>query len=90
MGPIDSMQFNCMVRPLILTSSWVHKRFDHNKSSSYVKDGNPFAIQYGTGSLEGVFAQDTLTIAGLSIPNQSFAESTHEDGMTFTMGIMLV
>lgn len=36
---------------------FLHKRYDSNQSSSYTKNGTEFAIQYGTGSLEGFISQ---------------------------------
>ncbi|KAI8897579.1 aspartic peptidase domain-containing protein [Globomyces pollinis-pini] len=65
---------------------WLHSRYDASKSSTHVENGTAFAIQYGTGSLEGVISQDTVTVGDLKISNQQFAESTKEPGLTFAMG----
>jgi phytepsin len=45
--------------------------------------GDPFAIQYGSGSLSGFLSSDTVTWAGLEIKNQVFAEATKEPGIAF-------
>lgn len=42
-----------------------------------------FAIQYGTGSLEGVFSKDDITIDGKALEGFTFAESVSEPGSTF-------
>lgn len=65
---------------------FLHSKYDHEASSSYKANGTEFAIQYGTGSLEGYISQDTLSIGDLTIPKQDFAEATSEPGLTFAFG----
>jgi len=64
-------------------SCWFHNKYYSSKSSTYVANGEKFAIQYGTGSLTGFLSQDTLTIAGLKVTSQVFAEATNQPGLTF-------
>ncbi|KAH8263352.1 hypothetical protein KR044_007684 [Drosophila immigrans] len=57
------------------------ERYDSSLSSSFVANGSPFAIQYATRNnqatiLKGFLSTDTVTIAGLSIKQQTFAEIT--------------
>ena len=59
-----------------------HERFNSSLSGSYKYDGTPFSIQYGTGSMQGMFSQDTLRIGNLEIKEQVFAESLSEPGNT--------
>ncbi|KAH8356413.1 hypothetical protein KR084_012217 [Drosophila pseudotakahashii] len=61
-----------------------HKRYYPKKSSTFVKNGKKFAIQYGAGALAGILAEDTVRIAGLATDNQTFAMSTKEPGDVFT------
>jgi phytepsin len=62
---------------------WLHHRFDAGKSSTYEPDGRPFAIHYGTGSLEGFLSKDVATIGDVEVKGQVFAEATKEPGLAF-------
>ncbi len=42
-----------------------------------------FAIQYGSGSLDGFISSDKLTLGGLEVDNQLFAEAVNEPGIAF-------
>jgi len=64
---------------------FLHKKYDSKLSETYVKNGTDFAIQYGSGALEGFISHDKLTLGDLVIENQGFAESTKEPGLTFAM-----
>jgi len=62
---------------------YFHHRYKSSKSSSYKEDGTSFAIQYGTGSMEGFLSQDDVTLGDLTVKGQVFAEATKEPGLTF-------
>uniref|UniRef100_A0AC35TWV2 Peptidase A1 domain-containing protein n=1 Tax=Rhabditophanes sp. KR3021 TaxID=114890 RepID=A0AC35TWV2_9BILA len=55
-------------------------KFDSTKSSTYVKNGQAFSIQYGSGSCSGFLGQDTLAFVGqggksLQIPKTVFGQT---------------
>ncbi|XP_013909634.1 PREDICTED: cathepsin E [Thamnophis sirtalis] len=60
-----------------------HSRFHPSQSSTYTEVGTSFSIHYGTGSLTGIIGMDQVTVEGLTIVNQQFAESVSEPGNTF-------
>ncbi|KAI8828741.1 aspartic peptidase domain-containing protein [Chytriomyces cf. hyalinus JEL632] len=64
---------------------WLHRRFDATKSSTFKENGTEFAIQYGTGALEGVISEDTISIGGAEISKLGFGESVKEPGFTFVV-----
>ncbi|KAG9292853.1 hypothetical protein G9A89_016215 [Geosiphon pyriformis] len=65
---------------------FLHRRFDSKQSQTFKANGTAFAIQYGTGSLEGIISNDVLGVGDLSIEGQDFGESVKEPGLTFAFG----
>ncbi|KAI8373255.1 endopeptidase [Blakeslea trispora] len=62
---------------------FLHKRYDSGRSKTFLENGTEFSIRYGTGSLEGFISEDTLTVGGIKVDGQGFAESVKEPGFTF-------
>ncbi|XP_053103188.1 gastricsin-like [Hemicordylus capensis] len=60
-----------------------HPLFNPSQSSTYSTNDQTFSLQYGTGSLTGIFGYDTVTIQGISITNQEFGLSETEPGTNF-------
>jgi hypothetical protein len=55
-------------------------QYDQSKSSTYVKNGRKWSIQYGTGSASGILGQDTVALGDkgstqLSIPKTVFGQA---------------
>lgn len=65
---------------------FLHNKYDHSQSSTYIKDGRPLSISYGSGSIEGYISEDNLQIGDLTIQNQKFGETTSEPGLAFAFG----
>ncbi|XP_008060778.1 gastricsin [Carlito syrichta] len=60
-----------------------HSRFNPTQSSTYSTNGQTFSLQYGSGSLTGLFGYDTLTVQSIQVPNQEFGLSETEPGTNF-------
>uniref|UniRef100_A0A3Q3IH17 pepsin A n=1 Tax=Monopterus albus TaxID=43700 RepID=A0A3Q3IH17_MONAL len=60
------------------TACMNHDRYNPGKSSTYKYNGSPLDIRYGTGSMTGFLAYDTVTVGGLPVTNQIFGCSTTE------------
>merc|ERR1711865_1257220 len=50
-------------------------------STSYVEDGSPFQITYGSGQMSGFLSKDLLQVGPLSARDVPFAEETDEYGL---------
>eukprot|EP01038_Epipyxis_sp_PR26KG_P005461 gene5461-7561_t len=58
-----------------------HAKYDSSKSSTYVKNGTAFDITYGSGPVSGYQSIDTLSLGGIVVSNQEFAEVTDASGL---------
>ena len=58
------------------TSSYLHS-YDSDSSSTYNNLRSDWRIQYGKGYASGILCSDHLSIAGYTIKNQIFAETTN-------------
>jgi len=61
----------------------LHSKYDSSKSSTYVANGTKYSIQYGSGSCSGFMSSDKVTVGGLTVASQGFAEVTKEPGVAF-------
>ncbi|XP_077155646.1 gastricsin-like isoform X2 [Ranitomeya variabilis] len=60
-----------------------HPLFNPSQSSTYSSNNQQFSMQYGSGSLTGVFGYDTVSVQGLTITNQEIGLSVNEPGTNF-------
>ena len=64
---------------------WVHRTFREDSSSTFAPNGSSFAIQYGTGSVQGEIGRDDIIFGGMKVPNSLFGMAVKEPGITFVM-----
>jgi len=64
---------------------WIHggkNKYDSDASHTFVEDGSDFSIQYGSGAVSGVFAEDSVILADdIEVKNQKFATIHDAAGM---------
>ena len=54
--------------------------YDSSASSTYIPNNKNFSILYGDGTkINGILSQDTISISGITVTNQIFAEATQFD-----------
>jgi len=63
------------------SSCGLHASYKSSLSVTYVADGTPFNITYGSGPVGGYDSRDTLTVGGLVAKDQIFAEVTDASGL---------
>lgn len=68
-------------KPGIWPWSSKHPAYDHSKSSTYVKNGTKFNIQYGSGPVSGFYSEDIVHIGGNDVPKYTFAEVDNTGGL---------
>ncbi|KAL6458911.1 hypothetical protein MHYP_G00323830 [Metynnis hypsauchen] len=62
-----------------------HSTFDPADSSTFQNASEALSIEYGTGSMTGYLAYDTVTVGGLTITNQIFGLSESEASFMASM-----
>ncbi|XP_028266295.1 pepsin A-like [Parambassis ranga] len=62
-----------------------HEKFNPQQSSTFKWGNQPLSIQYGTGSMTGYLASDTVEVGGISVANQVFGLSQTEAAFMASM-----
>ncbi|GFO36821.1 cathepsin d [Plakobranchus ocellatus] len=52
-----------------------HQKYNNASSSTYKSKGTSFELKYSFGKVAGVMSQDSVSLAGLTIVNQTFGEA---------------
>jgi hypothetical protein len=68
----------CMAKSCLSRES-----YDHEQSSTYSSLELDLQVSFGSGVMEGNLCNDTLTMGGVEIPSQNFAEVIYEVGSVF-------
>ena len=81
----DTGSGNFFVNSNLCTAESCQSRdsYDHEKSDTYSSMGLPLQVSFGSGVMEGILCNDTLTMGGIEIPGQNFAEVVYEVGSVF-------
>jgi hypothetical protein len=61
-----------------------------SKSSTYATDNTSFSIRYGEGFARGIFAQDTMTVNGVSVPQVVRASCQLQPADDLAKGFFLI
>ncbi|XP_063826532.1 lysosomal aspartic protease-like [Ostrinia nubilalis] len=61
----------------------LHRKYDSKKSHTHRSNGSEFAIHYGSGSLSGFLSTDDVTVQGLRVARQTFAEALRQPSVAF-------
>lgn len=62
---------------------WTHTTYKSGDSTTYKVNGTKFNITYGSGAVDGVTSDDSVTLAGITAKNVLFGEVTSESGVSF-------
>lgn len=60
-----------------------HSRYDSSLSKTYTPNGKNFTIFYLSGNITGYLSNDVVSVAGINITNQTFAEAVTQPGAVF-------
>lgn len=77
----DTGSSNLWVPSKACTNCGLKPKYDNSKSSTYVKNGTIFKIEYGSGPVSGFVSQDSAEVGGATVTGQLFAEITDVSGL---------
>ena len=64
-----------------LLSCGAHQRYKSSTSTTFIANGTDFHIRYGSGPVSGYQSLDDVTVGGLVVKSQEFAEVTDAKGL---------
>ena len=56
-------------------------KYQPSKSSTYAPNGTKYDIRYGSGPVSGFLSEDSVSVGGLTVKHQTFAEVTDVKGL---------
>jgi len=59
----------------------VKPKYQPSKSSTYQPNGTKYNIRYGSGPVSGFLSEDSVSVGGLVVKHQTFAEVTNVKGL---------
>nr|AAX92886.1 aspartic protease, putative [Oryza sativa Japonica Group]ABA92259.1 hypothetical protein LOC_Os11g13500 [Oryza sativa Japonica Group] len=71
-GVLQPLPFGSLTCCSFYIACFFH-RYKSEQPSTYRKNGKPAAIQYGTGSVDGFFNEDSVTVGDLVVKDQKIA-----------------
>ncbi|XP_017034057.1 lysosomal aspartic protease [Drosophila kikkawai] len=85
MVQFDTGSSNLWIPSVNCTSAgcYDHQTYNQTASSTYQANGTYFSITYGTGSVSGYLAVDSVSVGGLTVANQKFGQVYTEVGTNF-------
>ena len=77
----DTGSSNLWVSGHNCTNCGLKKKYQPSKSSSYKPNGSSYNIRYGSGPVSGFLSEDDVTVGGIKVSGQTFAEVTDVKGL---------
>lgn len=62
----------------------MHRRYDSNLSSTYVRNGTQFNIEFNDFIISGFLSADVVRVGNLTVPLQTFGEATHVPSLAYS------
>ena len=77
----DTGSSNLWVSGHNCTNCGTKPKYQPSKSSTYEPNGTIFNVRYGSGPVSGFLSEDSVSVGGLTVKHQTFAEVTDVKGL---------
>ena len=77
----DTGSSNLWVPAANCSNCFLHHKFDHTKSTTYVPNGSAFDLTYGSGEVLGFLGEDKVNVGGLDVQHQMFGQVYDTSGL---------